>query len=169
MENITSIKNIFKEALEQTISNYAEKARLDVSQMILHICAEVRPYMLVTDAGAETLADEIFTNDLRRDFIFNLLFNFCPRLSFTNVENEFKKIIDTLSFTLAIKDKVGTVVDEQYRVMINKIPDELTMRLSAKKDISALLEHNKWLVMVLMINLFISIDDFPTVSDVSKT
>lgn len=169
MENITNIKDVFKEALEQTISNYAEKARLDVSQMILHICAEVRPYMLVTDAGAETLADEIFTNDLRRDFIFNLLFNFCPRLSFTNVENEFKKIIDTLSFTLAIKDKVGNVVDDQYRVMINKIPDELTRRLSAKKDITTLLEHNKWLVMVLMINLFISIDDFPTVSDVSKT
>lgn len=172
MENIIDIRSIFKSALEQTISNYAEKARLEISQFILHICGEVRPYMVVTNPGAETLADEIFTNELRRDFIFNLLFNFCPRLSFTETKKEFSKLIQTFSFTLAIGDKVSQEGVPDYQnnsPSFNKLPDELFRRLPTRETITGLLEANKWLMIVLLISLYVSVEDFSSLELPSKS
>lgn len=158
MENPIDIKAIFIEALNQTISNYAEKTKLEITQFILHICGELRPYMLVTETGAETLADEIFTNDLRRDFIFNLLFNFCPRLSFSNTEKEFSKLISGFSFTLALGDTVA--VANQRNNNANKLPEEIITRLPNRSSIVDILEANKWLMMILLISMYITVDDF---------
>ncbi len=160
MRNLTNIDITFKEALEQTISNYAEKARLEISALILHICGEIRPYIVVTEAGAETLADKIFTNDLYRDFIFNLLFNFCPRLSFKDTNNEFADLINVFSFTLAVGDAVKTSQVRDTNTSINKLPTEITSRLPNSEMIKRLLSNNKWLMMVLLINMYVSVEDF---------
>ena len=161
MENTPDIKSVFKDALNQTISNYAEKARATISHMILHICAEVRPYMIVTEAGAETISEEIFTVEICRDFIFNLLFNFCPRLSFSNTEKEFSKLVSCLAFTLAVGDRVGNINNRPNDGDFNKLPEDISRRLPNHETINNLLEANKWLVMVLMISLYISVEDFP--------
>lgn len=160
METPINIKAIFIEALDQTISNYSEKTKLELSQFILHICGELRPYMLVTESGAETLADEIFTNDLRRDFLFNLLFNFCPRLSFSDTEKEFSKLIGGFSFTLALADKVNAINHRDNNTVSNKIPEEIIVRLPMHTAIVEILESNKWLVMVLLISMYVTVDDF---------
>ena len=170
MDNVIDIKSIFKLALEQTISNYAETARLEISKLILHICGNVRSYMVVTDAGAESLSEEIFTNELYRDFIFNLLFNFCPRLSFTNPESEFNKLINSFSFTLAIGEYVKTDFERSRDTgeHTNKLPEDILKRLPTKQMIRNLLINNKWLMMVLLISLYISIEDFESMTNEKK-
>lgn len=157
MEQTLKIKELFTEALMQTVSNYAETSSGHITAFILHVCGELRPYMIVTPGGAETLAEEIFTNELKRDFIFNLLFNFCPRLSFTDVGKEFSKLISTLAFTLAIGDVVTESADNQSTSLL---PEELSTRIPDHETITNLLNSNKWLVMVLLISLYINVDDF---------
>lgn len=157
MEQTLKIKELFTEALMQTVSNYAETSSGHITAFILHVCGELRPYMIVTPGGAETLAEEIFTNELKRDFIFNLLFNFCPRLSFTDVGKEFSKLISTLAFTLAIGDAVTASTDNESTSLL---PEELSTRIPDHETITNLLNSNKWLVMVLLISLYINVDDF---------
>lgn len=157
MEQTLKIKELFTEALMQTVSNYAETSSGHITAFILHVCGELRPYMIVTPGGAETLAEEIFTNELKRDFIFNLLFNFCPRLSFTDVGKEFSKLISTLAFTLAIGDVVTASTDNESTSLL---PEELSTRIPDHETITNLLNSNKWLVMVLLISLYINVDDF---------
>lgn len=156
MEQTPNIKELFTSALTQTISNYAETSRNAITSFILHICGELRPYMIVTPAGAATLAEDIFTVELNRDFIFNLLFNFCPRLSFTDTGKEFGKLISALSFTLAIGDSCNTSSDNDESLL----PEELSTRLPDQNTITNLLMSNKWLVMVLLISLYINVEDF---------
>jgi len=157
MEQPPNIKQLFTDALMQTVSNYAETSSASITEFILHICGELRPYMIVTPGGAETLAEEIFTTELKRDFIFNLLFNFCPRLSFTETGKEFSKLISTLAFTLAIGDAVITTNDSEFKSLL---PDELSTRIPDHETITNLLNSNKWLVMVLLISLYINVEDF---------
>lgn len=162
MDNPIDVKAVFQDALKQTISNYSDQARIEISMFIMHVCAQVRPYMLVTEAGAETMSDEVFLNDIRRDFVINLLFNFCPRLSFTNnVNAEFKKLISALTFSLSISDKTdqsGTT-NQRYNDK-SKLPTEIQTRLPTYDNIQALLDANKWLVMILLMALYISVEDF---------
>ncbi len=164
METTLNIKETFKLALDQTISNYAEKAKADIGEFILHIAGEIRPYMVVTDSGAEALAEEIFTVEVRRDFIFNLLFNFCPRLSFTDTGKEFSKLTSTLAFSLSIADRVssgeGPPNSRNGDTRNNKLPEEIVRRLPSRSSIVELLEANKWLTMLLLISLYVSVDDF---------
>ncbi len=151
------INTIFKEALNQTISNYAEKARLDVTHMLLHICGQIRPYMVVTEAGSEALSEEIFSNEIRRDFIFNLTFNFLSRIYFID-DKLITKIISGFTHSLALTERVNSS-SSGYEAL-DKLPEELSNRIPTHEEIYNLLCSNKWLIIVLLINLYISVEDF---------
>ncbi len=158
-----NLKEVFKEALSQTIANYTDNQKLEITHLILNICGQYRPYMLVTELGAEEISDEIFLSDIKRDFISNLLFNFCPRITFNNIKDIFQKIVITLSFSLTIGDT--TILNdgppkENKQNQYSKIPAEVNNRLPNYSDVSALLSNNKWLIMVLFIALYVNIEDF---------
>ena len=167
--NSTELKEIFKEALSQSIASYSERNRIAIYELLLHICGELRPYMVVTPAGAEAISDRIFSNDIHRDFIFTLLFNFTPRLSIDRIEENFAYVVRSLAFGLSNINKInipGYATANEDHI---KLPEEVVDRLPTESSIIQLLKSNKWLVMILLINLYMSVADFEVSAESGKS
>ncbi len=146
-EQMVIVAETFQESLQHVLSNYLGETKTDIQLFVAEIVLKNKPYMLVTEEGLQHAVNLVFTNEQHRDFIFTLAFTFFARWGESDMH------VTGLAENLAR----GTS-QVHHNLEYNAVPDQLTMRLSTMEDTKLLLEANKWLMIVFLLQLFIGLD-----------
>jgi hypothetical protein len=135
-------------------------SREKILALIMNIVLREKPYLMCTPEGIKHIMDLIWTDEEHRNFILNLSFTFFARWGGTPAN------VQGLAICLAagVSQIPDWVVEELAKNRERAdtgtvaIPNELLMRMSSHEDAAGILENNKWLMTVLMINLFVEFD-----------
>lgn len=158
-----TVKQIFVESFEQSINTYGETERSVVAAFILNLCGRIRAYVIATKPGIELFSEQVFTTDTERDFILTLMFNFSTRLALSNINTKFNDIINALAFSLSpFNEEASNGRNKSSAECM--IPSEILDRMESESDIRSNLQNNKWMVIVLLIKLYIDLEDFKQAS-----
>ena len=151
MPNLTTIEmvdaaQIFQDSVKHVLSNLVPESRMDIQTYIGGIILLEKTYLLPTHEGIPRAIDLVFTKDNYRDFIFNLHITFFSR--FGNTENEVSGLISNIARGIGLRNINP----------LNLIPNDINNRLINENTAIELLMANKWLVVLIMLQLFISVD-----------
>ena len=145
-DDMVTAATVFKESFEACINNLTVDARDLATRFTAELVLQVKPYLLVTPDGVERIVDMVFGHESNRDFILSLTFSFFSRLG--QDEDFVKGLAGNLSRGAAL-GKRGDLC---------AIPEAIKGRFSEMNDVHNLLEANYWLMTVLMLQLFITIN-----------
>ena len=151
MSNISSDEminaaQIFQESVEHILANTLGKSKDNLELFITKILLFEKPFLMLTHEGIVKTIDLVFSTSENRDFIFNLHFIFFSKLGNTNTD------INGLIGNVARGVGLSSVHP------LSAMPKEINDRVLDELDAIDLLTANKWLLIVLLIILFITIN-----------
>ena len=138
---------VFQDSLNHVLGNLVGESKTSIKEFIVNYLLFHKPYMLVTPEGLPIAIDLVFGKEEYRDFIFNLHFVFFSR--YGNGINEVNGLIENLARGLSFYN----VSPDNY------MPKEINTRLSTESNAFSLLAANKWLVSLVLISLFVNVDN----------
>ena len=146
-DQIASCSQVFQESLSHVISNSIGDTRQHIQHFIANVILKEKPYLLVTEEGIQHAINLTFSDERTRDFVFMLSFTFFSRWGGTHQD------IDSLSENLAIG------VTHAYRGHpLNAVPTQIGDRLTSFEEAAQLISVNRWLIILLMLQLTITIE-----------
>ena len=149
-EAMADVIRIFVQATEHVLNNYLPESRPELDGFIAQMVLQEKPYMLVTDEGINRARMMVFAKESIRDFILSLSFSFFGRLA--SDENTLAGLAHTLADGTTFH---GYGADAK----LNRMPTEIADRLEATSTTADILKANKWLMVLLLIQLSISIKE----------
>lgn len=149
---MADVIRIFADSTEHLLGNYLPDARPELDAFIAAMVLQEKPYMLVTDEGVQRARIMVFSKETIRDFILSLAFNFFGRLAAD--ENTLFGVARALADGTTFH---GYGADAKF----NRMPQEISERLEPTSSTVELLKANKWLMVLLLIQLSISVKEPP--------
>jgi len=155
MQNVETMQltaEVFQETLRHQLQNYEGQTAHDkLIKFVAHIVLVEKPYLMTTSEGLPHLIDLVFRDPDIADFVLGLTFSFYARMA----GDEGGKYHAFLCSVLA--DSVG------YGALrgrpICAIPGEIALRLADSQQTQQLLNDNRWIVVLLLMQLFVSLSD----------
>lgn len=149
------VADVFQGSFAHVMSNIIGDAKPVIQNFVTSVVLQEKPYLLVTPEGLTHAINLVFTQEAHRDFIFNLTFVFFSRWG--GNEDAVQGLIANVA-----RGATQTYIDNKKQTYMDQlcaIPKEISTRLSAYSDVAALLTANKWLLMLLLLQLFIVAED----------
>lgn len=145
-DEMINVARVFQESYKHVIGNMSLQLEDEIHIFTQAVILSEKPYMLVTPDGLTHAREMVFAYDIRRDFLFTLSFTFVSRLGMGSeyYQGMVKNLTDGIGVTSA-----GAELDA--------MPTEISERLTPAKEIGEVLMANRWLVMLLLIQLFITL------------
>lgn len=138
---MADIIKVFVETTEHVLGNYLSDSHEPVNVFMHQLVLQEKPYMLVTEEGLERIKLLVFGREVIRDFILTLSFHFFSRLA------QDTDTINSIASALAM----GAAIDsDRY---LTQMPDAIRDRLETFDRIQALISANRWLMVILLIQL----------------
>lgn len=155
MYNLNSIqmdevRRVFIESFQQVISNYLDESRSNIKLFVSELILREKSYMLLSYEGLPRLKQMVFGVENNRDFIFNLHFTFFSRWG--QSDNDVTGLIANVARGVALSSPTTTSE-------LNAMPDDFTKRLINVNSATTLLSSNKWILIILLIQLFVAMDE----------
>lgn len=145
----------FTQATEHVMGNYMPDSRPEIEAFVAQMVLQEKPYMLVTYEGRERIKTLVFGKESIRDFVMTLAFNFFSRLACD------ENIITALAYALATGTTFsGYGADAKQ----NQMPEAIATRLENTQPVTEILKANKWLMVILLMQLSIRMEDAAKVS-----
>jgi hypothetical protein len=138
---------IFTGSLNHVLSNLVGESKASVKEFIMHVVLFRKPFMLVTPEGIADAVDLVFSKAEHRDFVLSLHYIFFSRLGNTAID------IGGLFGNLARGLGFNTNTHNAY------MPRDISSRLASEEGTVSILNENKWLVIIIMLILCVSLDD----------
>jgi hypothetical protein len=146
-DDMVTVANVFKESFEHCISGLTGETQTLALRFVAEVILREKPYMLVTTEGLDHAMELVFGREENRDFILTLAFTFFARLG--HDDDFVKGLAGNLARGAALASKAD----------LNAVPDPIKGRLAELKDVQELLEANSWLMVVLLLQLFITVKE----------
>jgi len=145
--DMVDVAIIFQESVKHVLSNLLPESKGVVTTFIAGIILQEKPYMLVTSAGIKRAIELVFINEEYRDFIFTLHFTFFSRWG--KDEDAYGRLADNIANGAGL-----------YSVGANSnlMPNDILSGLASVTNTKALLRSNSWLVILLLLQLFVTLD-----------
>jgi hypothetical protein len=159
-EGWIEIAEVFKGSLEHVLANsksFSQEGQDVISKFIYGFVMVNKPYMLATPLGVQHAVDTVFTNEIVRDFILTLAFVFSCRWG-ANTQR-YAELVESIAFAVSASDASG------HGRALNAIPQQILDELPRVDTVLPVLQENKWLVVLLLMQLTVQI---PPISDGKK-
>ena|ERR1700693_4689033 len=145
------VAEVFREATEYVIANSSgDETRLVIRRFMANLALAYKPYMITTPEGTAELVQVIFGDEILRDFVLSLGYVFYSRWGVTS--GKYTELVQTIAWSAA-----GDTGIEGSRDTDNYIPQEIKENISVLSGTTAVLLQNKWLITILLIQLFVEV------------
>ena len=134
----------FQDARAHVLSNIGADAIERIAGFEATVVRAMKPYMLVTPEGVTEVSRQVFESDILRDYLLTLHFAYVARAALGEVEME--ALIDRLA-----RGCSGVVPGAS-----SMAPTAVAMRLPVLSTTVELLTANGWLVVLLLLQLFVT-------------
>ena len=148
-DEMAVVRETFKDSVSHLLSNYAPESTPAIISFVYNMALTRKPYTTVTQAGVAELVDFIFTNERERDFVLTLVFMFFARWG--QSDEQLQGLAGSLARGVSFNEKAGG--------KLNVIPSELQDRLTTTDEVWELLYENRWLMVILLMQLYITLAD----------
>lgn len=140
------VAEVFQGALEHVMGNLVGDHQTHMRQFMSAFILKEKPYLLVTREGVERVMSLVFESPQVTDFVFTLLHTFGSRWGMSGER------YSALCANLALSIVPHTTLPDCL------VPNALASRLApSSEDTYRLLVANQWLVVLLLLQLFISV------------
>jgi hypothetical protein len=145
-DGMISAAETFRDAYEHVLGNLVADTKERTIKFVMEIVLRQKPYMMVSKEGLPKIMDVVFSSDEIRDFIFTLHFVFFSRWG--NEDQDVNGLIGNLARGAGLAS-FGK---------LNAIPVPINDRLTGVDDVNQILMDNKWLTIILMLQMFVVLD-----------
>jgi len=145
-EQLIEASQTFDDSFTHVLSNYLPDSKKQIVEFIGKIILQEKPYLLVSEEGLTRAISLVFGDDAIRDFIFTLHFTFYAR--FGHSDDHIQRLISSIAR--------GVGLASHYP--LSAIPTQINQRLTKLEDAYNIINDNRWLSIILMIQLFIRAD-----------
>jgi hypothetical protein len=145
-ERMIEAADVFKGSYDHVIQNTFGDTHNNVIKFVADIVLRTKPYLLLTHSGLSHIAETVFTNEEHRDFVLMLAFTFFSRFGGPDED------VSGLAYNLA-KGAGQKTTSGEYGL----IPNQINERLITTEDAAMVLLENKWLMVLLLLQLFVNI------------
>ena len=135
---------VFQESLQHVLSNLVGQTKDNVTLFCGDVILREKPYLIVTEQGLAHMNTKVFASEDIRDFVLTLAFTFFARAAIG--PSKYARLSASLATGASCVD--GTEV-------LNAVPPEIHQRLATYRDTRDLIYSNKWLTVVLLLQLFV--------------
>lgn len=159
MSNLTTdemirVAEVFTGAFDHTLQLYIDDTRAIMRKFAAEILLWEKPYMLLTPEGASHCVNIVFGKELHRDFILMLSYVFFGR--FGNDDMAVGALARNLA--RAATQQVPPMTGRQNQEHGSIIPKAIYDRMPNYETATATLVSNRWLMIILLIQLFIVVE-----------
>ena len=154
VENMQIVAEVFQESFQQLMLSYqGQTAYSKLSQFVTHVVLVEKPYLMVTGEGLSHMIGLVFSDQEISDFVLTLTFNFTSRLGADSAG----------AFMYALAEMLGTnaTFDLPSRNEYCAIPTDIVQRLGDRQQAGKLLASNRWLMTLLLMQMFVSVTEQP--------
>ena len=151
------IGQVFKDSLNHVLQNaqaLEQPVRDRISRFVYVEAFYKKPYMLVTPSGVQSAIEVVFADEVLRDFILSLTYVFYSRWGTNN--EKFQHLVETLAFAVSVDGPPDGPMAAPYQ---SGIPPQVRDDLAKSDTVRPTLLANKWLVIILLIQLIVAMPD----------
>lgn len=150
-----TVGEVFKDSLQFVLSNsriLSAEAQERLTRFVYAYVLVQRPFTITTPQGSQHAVETVFTDEIVRDFVLSLVYVFFSRWGGTN--QRFSDLVETLAFAVSAGSSgpLGNGVGSR-----NMIPKQLLEDLPKEEAVRQVLGDNKWLVVLLLIQLVVGV------------
>lgn len=150
-EEMQVLAETFQDSFKFMMTNAIGETKKRYTEFSARLVLQEKPYLLVTEEGLQHISGLVFSTPEIRDFILGLSFVFFSRQGFKEGQ------MDDLARALARGTSSHEyITNEEQR--LDAIPKAIGSRMLSFNDVFPLLKANRWLMIVLLIQLFINVD-----------
>jgi hypothetical protein len=166
MQNFNEVGPIFIETVRQTLSNLSDEQAIKVRTKLIEIAGSWTALYLFSQDHFNEKNDEVFADEVFRDWLFNTRYVFFTRVAFAYGQSMVGTVIDLLaqsaSLDLGAAEALG--LEDQDLVELSGMPEQFPQEILTHTDAKKLLASNNWVVVILLSIAFI-----PMVHEVLQT
>lgn len=146
-DEMTVVSTTITESVLGLLGNLAgTEAETTISGFLHHAVLNEKPYMVVTPDGLRQITTVVFTNEVVRDFILTLSYQF------------FSRWCESHDAYLQLASNLAHGCSARYIYSdLDAMPDVIGDRLVDFETAYTLLQANKWLVIVLLLQNFVNV------------
>lgn len=138
------VREVCTDGYDQVVQQFTGQQLNELKTYLLTFSMGTSYYLTFTPQGMEATVGNIFTSEVKREFVMR--FTNCFLARFGDCHAKYTSLVETLVWSF---DMVGSET-QQYLA----IPDEIQKRLPTGADIRKLLMSNKWLVAMSTLWLY---------------
>lgn len=146
-EELNDCYHAFVEAFAMTIAPYGDVEKVRIKEFVAQLAISYNPYAILTTSSISDIRDQVFTQELNRDFIWKLIFNYFSILGYDS--KQYSNLCRSIAFACNVGDKYYT--GELGATSVT--PETIRDKLQAFESIEDFLRDNKWILMILLIIL----------------
>ncbi|SAK59266.1 hypothetical protein AWB81_01817 [Caballeronia arationis] len=148
---VASMQHVLANCMRMSEERYGKLSKFVYSMVLAE-----KPYMIASPKGVQHAIELVFEDEVIRDFVFTLGFTFLARWGGLG---RYSELVQALAF--AVSGDGNPVRGQESLVMM---PAEIGDLLPDPEGVLTLLQQNKWLVTLLMIQLFVLVPEPPKAS-----
>lgn len=160
MSDLAELKPLFIQAVEQTLESLSAEAALRVRARLIGIVGSWSALYLFSKDHFDEKNEEIFQDEIFRDWLFNVRFVFMTNASFHYGHGVHAMVLDTLARSASLDMGVGEdlgISDEEL-VKLSAMPAQFPQEILNYQGAKQLLAANNWMVAVLLSIAFIPLE-----------
>lgn len=148
------VERVFAEAFQQAVARLDDEYGDKVKKFVRRLVFQHKPYLLVTPEGLITISGEVFKDEQVRYFVTMLRFDFFARWG----ENTGKEgaLIQNLADGLGLRNEQDGVLYTAENPGEDASPLDFRMRLATRAEAYNVIDKNRWLLMLLLIQLYVT-------------
>jgi len=148
------VERVFGEAFQQAVSRLDDEYGDRVKKFVRRLVFQHKPYLLVTPEGLTAIAAEVFKDEQVRYFVTMLRFDFFARWG--EIHNKEMALIQNLADGLGLRNEQDGVMYTTENPGEDASPLDFRMRLATRPEALNVIHKNRWLLMLLLIQLYIT-------------
>lgn len=137
---------VFIESYQHVLSNYGSDSRTEIQRFVVSVVLTEKAFMLVTPEGLDRAISLVFQQKHVRDFILTLQYVFAARWGMS--QEKMERLAANLAYGAAPMLNVPTPA----------MPNAVADRLVSFEEAYTLLVSNHWLVILMLLLLFLSVE-----------
>jgi hypothetical protein len=153
VEQWREIAEVFGGSLDFVLTNvkrsYSPEGQERINKFVYDFVITQKPYMLMTQLGEQGAVETVFSDELIRDFILTVGFQFFTRWG--GSAERLNTLVESLAFAVSATDSLAG--DRRQ----NLIPGPILEDLPQESRALSVLRENKWLVVLLLMLLTVEI------------
>lgn len=146
-EEMREAAGVFQESVEHVLKNQSAEGQKEITLFLANLVYKEKPYLLVTQEGLTHIMQLVWSQPNISDFVMTMSFTFFARWGHS--EESVQGLCENLArgCALVVKDLKD----------LNAVPAQMSERLADIDAARRLIQANKWLVIVLMAQLFVTV------------